>query len=489
MEASRFGRYEVIRNLGRGGMATVYLARDPRVGRLVAIKVLDQHLAADPGFRARFEREAQLIAAMEHHAIVPLYDHGEENGESYLVFRYMEGGSLADLLHNLGTLPLDETARIVGRVAEALDYAHRRGVIHRDIKPANILFDLDGNAFLGDFGVARMVSGSLSTVTNAVIGTPSYMSPEQAEGNPATPASDLYALGCTTYEMLAGRPPFTGESPVVTLIKHVREAPPFLDGYARETDIVVRRAMAKEPGTRWRTGKDFATALAMSQALGTPPEAWPTRVASPTAPATRKNRSLKTVRTVAGIAVLALLLGIAGSILALRPSGEPAATSPADAATTKPVPTRAAALSTPTSKSQVGFSSTPVAVSPEADEAYVASVCGALLTLQEEFAEIIAASTGGETEAEAAALLLGPLDRYVLNLKRASPPEDLKPYHDEVVRTTENAVNQVRREGNLSAFDDAPEPSEPPQKVQDRLNAAAAANTDCQRADFAFGSE
>jgi serine/threonine-protein kinase len=257
----RFGRYEVVRELGRGGMAVVFLAGDPLLGREVAVKVLSPQLLADRDFRARFDREARVIAAMQHHAIVPLYDHGEEGGQPYLVFRYMEGGSLADLLHTIGALPLEEAHRILARVAEALDYAHRHNVIHRDIKPANILFDLDGNAFLGDFGVARMVGGAASSVTNAVIGTLEYMSPEQAEGKPATPASDIYALGCTAYHMLAGKPPFQAEHMMGLLWKHVHEQPDAIAGVPPGVTTAVQRAMAKSPEERWGTGREMARAV------------------------------------------------------------------------------------------------------------------------------------------------------------------------------------------------------------------------------------
>jgi serine/threonine protein kinase/cyclophilin family peptidyl-prolyl cis-trans isomerase len=261
MPPERFGRYEVVRELGRGGMAVVFLARDPLLGREVAVKVLSPQLLADRDFRARFDREARVIAAMQHHAIVPLYDHGTEDGQPYLVFRYMEGGSLAELLHNVGALPLEEAHRILPRVAEGLDYAHRHNVIHRDIKPANILFDLDGNAFLGDFGVARMVGGAASSVTNAVIGTLEYMSPEQAQGKPATSASDIYALGCTAYHMLAGKPPFQAEHMMGLLWKHVHEQPEAITGVPPEVTDAVRRAMAKSPEERWGRGRELAGAV------------------------------------------------------------------------------------------------------------------------------------------------------------------------------------------------------------------------------------
>jgi serine/threonine-protein kinase len=256
----RFGRYKVLEELGRGGMAVVYLAEDPGMRR-VAIKVLGAQLLADPGFRARFEREARLIGSLEHHAVVPLYDHGQHEDQPYLVFRYMEGGSLADRLSR-GRLDEPETARIIARVAEALDYAHGRNIVHRDVKPANILFDGHGQAFLGDFGVARMVGEAGISATSATIGTPGYMSPEQVRGEGATPASDTYALGCTAYEMLAGRTPFVAEDAVGMLMKRLQEDAPQIESTSREINAAIRRAMARNTGQRWPRAGDFAAELA-----------------------------------------------------------------------------------------------------------------------------------------------------------------------------------------------------------------------------------
>jgi serine/threonine-protein kinase len=255
----RFGRYRVLEELGRGGMAVVYLAEDPGMRR-VAIKVLGAQLLADPGFRARFEREARLIGSLEHHAVVPLYDHGQHEDQPYLVFRYMEGGSLADRLSR-GPLDEPDTARIIARVAEALDYAHGRNIVHRDVKPANILFDGHGQAFLGDFGVARMVGEAGISATSATIGTPGYMSPEQVRGEGATPASDTYALGCTAYEMLAGRTPFVAEDAVGMLMKRLQEDAPQIESTSREVNAAIRRAMARDAGQRWPRAGDFAAEL------------------------------------------------------------------------------------------------------------------------------------------------------------------------------------------------------------------------------------
>lgn len=250
----RFGRYEVVRELGRGGMAVVYLARDPRVGREVAIKVISADLAGNAEFRRRFDREAQALARLEHSAIVPLYDHGEEDGTPYLVFRYMEGGSLAQRIGKQGALPLEDVAAIARRVGAALDYAHAQGVIHRDIKPANILFDRNGEAWLGDFGISLAAERTSALTSAAWIGSPAYMSPEQANGDPATAASDIYSLGCTLFEAVTGRPPFAAEKPVALLLKHLQEPAPKASSVSRnvpdEVDRALLRAMAKDPAQR-----------------------------------------------------------------------------------------------------------------------------------------------------------------------------------------------------------------------------------------------
>jgi len=245
-------------------MATVYRGWDPRFDREVAVKVLSHRLTDDPSFRTRFEREARAIAALEHHAIVPVYDYGEEGENLYLVMRLLSGGSLADRVER-GPMWLDAIAPVVERVADALDYAHGRGVIHRDVKPANIMFDAGGNAFLADFGIARLAEQTSTLTGLGVVGSPTYMSPEQAEGKTITGASDIYSLGATTYEALAGRPPFSAENPLAVLMQHIRDEPPSLTMLRPDLPEpavdAVGRAMAKDPGARPETAKAFAAAL------------------------------------------------------------------------------------------------------------------------------------------------------------------------------------------------------------------------------------
>ena len=177
----KIGRYEVIRELGQGGMAMVYLARDPFIKRQVAVKVLPRQFTFDPEFRARFQREAEIIATLEHLAIVPVYDFGEEEDQPFIVMRHMAGGSLADLLSK-GPLPVAEIAAMFERLGSALDHAHRLGVIHRDIKPGNILFDAQHFSYLSDFGISKIAEATASLTGTGLIGTPAYMSPEQAQG-------------------------------------------------------------------------------------------------------------------------------------------------------------------------------------------------------------------------------------------------------------------------------------------------------------------
>ena len=274
MPPAKFGRYEVIGELGRGGMATVFRARDPAVGRMVAVKVLATAFAQDPGFRARFQREARAVAALEHGAIVPLYDFGEEAGDLYLVLRYLEGGSLADRLTRGPIAPAAAVA-VFRRIAAALDYAHANGIVHRDVKPANILFDLPGRgeAYLADFGVARLSEAS-SLATQAAIGSPSYMSPEQIDGS-ATAASDIYSLGCTAFESLCGRPPFQAPHAIAVMLRHRNDPVPSAFAVRPElgqaADDVFARAMAKDPAARFGTASAFVTALERALA-GVAPE-------------------------------------------------------------------------------------------------------------------------------------------------------------------------------------------------------------------------
>jgi maltose-binding protein MalE/predicted Ser/Thr protein kinase len=289
-----FGRYEVKSELGRGGMAVVYHAYDPRFERDVAIKVLPRELLFEPQFRARFEREAKTIAALEHAAIVPVYDYGEEEGQLYLVMRYMSGGSLEDRIKH-GVLPLDEVALLVGHLAPALDKAHARGVIHRDLKPGNILFDNHGDPHLADFGIAKLTESATTLTGGAIIGTPAYMSPEQARGDADIDGrSDLYSLGAIVYQMLTGKLPYQSTTPTGQIVKHITEPVPNIllarPDLPVSVQAVIGRAMAKDKSERYSSVAEMATALkaaaaalspATAQSHPVPVEPAPTQVAAP----------------------------------------------------------------------------------------------------------------------------------------------------------------------------------------------------------------
>ena len=260
------GRYEFLEQLGRGGMATVYRARDPRFEREVAIKLLPREFMHDPNFKARFVREAQTVARLEHPAIVPVHDFGEYEGQLYLVMRHMSGGSLADLIET-GGLGLEQAAAVVLRVAAALDYAHARGVIHRDLKPGNVLFDETGHAYLADFGIARLVEATLELTRSGVyIGTPAYMSPEQVRGDLELDGrSDVYALGIILFEMLTAKQPYTADTPTKLMMKHVLEPVPHLRDLdptqLPAADQIVAQAMAKDREERFASPAELAEAF------------------------------------------------------------------------------------------------------------------------------------------------------------------------------------------------------------------------------------
>jgi len=269
MSLQKIGRYEIIRELGRGGMATVYLARDPSVNRQVAVKVLPPQFTHDPQFRVRFEREAQLIARLEHAYIVPVYDFGQQGDQPYLVMRYLPGGTLEDRLAER-PLPLAQVASILQRIAAALDAAHKHGIVHRDLKPGNIIFDAEGGAYLSDFGIARLAQeASTLTGTGMMVGTPEYMSPEQAMGlKGIDQRSDIYALGVIAYEMLAGQHPYQADTPVGLMLKHITDPVPALDvsrfNLPAECSAILARAMAKKPEDRFASAGALAGTCARS---------------------------------------------------------------------------------------------------------------------------------------------------------------------------------------------------------------------------------
>src|SRR5215216_3998788 len=266
MQPEKIGFYEVKYELGSGGMATVYCAYDPRFEREIAVKVLPRELLhADPQFRLRFEREAKIIAQLEHSAIVPVYDVGEDDGQPYFVMRYMNGGSLSDRI-KAGVMSMDEAARILGIIAPALDEAHVKGIIHRDIKPSNILFDRRDNPYISDFGIAKLSQAQAGNVTgSAIIGTPAYMAPEQAQGDEIDGRVDIYALGIILYEMLTGKQPYEADTPMAVAIKHITDPVPHIlnanPKLPEGMDTIIQTAMAKNKKDRYTSAVDMTNAL------------------------------------------------------------------------------------------------------------------------------------------------------------------------------------------------------------------------------------
>jgi len=247
-------------------MAAVYLAHDPTFGRNVAVKILPPQFARDPKLKVRFEQEAKTIATLDHTYIAPVYDYGEEEGQPYLVMRYLPGGTLVERMAN-GALTLQDIATILTRLARALDAAHRQGVIHRDLKPSNVLFDAEGNVFLSDFGISKLLMASSTTYTGSgVMGTPAYMSPEQvSEDKTIDQRTDVYSLGVILYELLTGHHPYQSETLIGLMYKHVHSPVPQIDkapgGNVAGWNNILARALAKNPNARYASAAEMAEAV------------------------------------------------------------------------------------------------------------------------------------------------------------------------------------------------------------------------------------
>jgi serine/threonine-protein kinase len=280
------GRYRVERELGRGGMAKVFLGTDTVLGRTVAVKVLAPQFADDDGFVQRFRREAQAAASIGHPHIVSVFDTGSDDGVHYIVMEYVEGRTLAEFLAGGGRILPDRAIDIAMDVCQALEAAHARGVIHRDIKPGNIMLNPRGEVKVTDFGIAR-VTTTADTVaqTAAILGTASYLSPEQAQGQPVDARSDLYSLGCVVYEMVTGRPPFLGDSPVAVASKQVLEQPvppsKLNSDVTPDLDAVILRALAKNPANRYQSAEEMRADLERAR-RGLPVDATPLLAAGAT---------------------------------------------------------------------------------------------------------------------------------------------------------------------------------------------------------------
>ena len=352
------GRYRVDEQIGRGGMATVYRGYDLTLGRQVAIKILDRELAGDNAFRTRFRLEAQAASRMAHPTIVRVFDAGEDSETApdgsirsvpYIVMELVNGSLLKDIIAQ-GPVPVADAVRYVDGILEALEYSHRAGVVHRDIKPGNVMVTPTGQVKVMDFGIARAVSDSSSTVaeTTQILGTAAYFSPEQAKGEPVDARADLYSTGVVLYELLTGRPPFRGESPVAVAYQHVSEAPTapseVNEAVPRALDAVVLRALAKDPFQRYQDAATFREALdatiggrnpsrrqvgaLTSELYGPNP-----RQAAETARSLRQLSTDSTMKRTqagppvawiwAGVAVLAvLLISVLFWVLTIRPGGD-----------------------------------------------------------------------------------------------------------------------------------------------------------------------
>jgi serine/threonine protein kinase/type II secretory pathway pseudopilin PulG len=265
LSVSQLGQYKIIEKLGQGGMASVYKAHQVSMDRIVAVKVLPPVLKLDPDFVSRFRQEARIIASLEHARILPVHDYGEEGDITYLVMRYLEGGTLHQRIVNEGPLSLEEAAHIIRQVAQGLQYAHGKNIIHRDMTSNNVMFDSVGDAYITDFGLAKMVAGSAHLTGHSVVGTPAYVAPEQALGDKPNSRTDIYSLGVVLYEMLVGDVPFHGDTPMAVIFQHVNE--PLPDPRDIRSELpesvvnVIALATAKVPDERFDTPMQLADEL------------------------------------------------------------------------------------------------------------------------------------------------------------------------------------------------------------------------------------
>ena len=327
MIGEQLGHYRIVSQLGRGGMATVYLAEQAGLDRRVALKLLHPALAVDETIVQRFLREARIAANLQHPHIVTIHDVGDSDGIYYIAMRYIQGESLGQLLHREGPLEPSRALAMLAQIADALDFAHAHDVLHRDIKPANVMVEPDDFVTLTDFGIARAGEQSRLTSTHMVIGTPQYMSPEQARGDPVDKRTDLYALGVLLYEMLGGRPPFTAANTPSLLYLHIHEPPPPLHELCPEVPLalgdVVTKALAKEPSERFQSGREMVAAA--QAALAAKPDATPAVTEKITAAVTATT-TVAPVRQTAptGLippAPLSSRTALAGTIVVPRPPG------------------------------------------------------------------------------------------------------------------------------------------------------------------------
>jgi len=378
-------RYQILEEVGRGGMAVVYKARDLTLGRIVALKVLPPQFTFETEFVQRFLHEARTAATLDHPNIVTIYDVGEANGFYYIAMKYIEGRSLRKVIEQEGALDLARVTRIIGQVANALDYAHQGQIVHRDVKPSNILLHARGQAILSDFGIAKAAAGTRLTRTGILVGTPEYMSPEQARGGELDWRTDIYSLGIVCYEMLTGRVPFAADTPHAILHAHIYEPPPPLRSINPQIPPIVEesilKALAKNPEERYPSAGGLVQALIAGSngiRVGEPaiavakpavqPAETPTvvKLPRPAASTSRLPAILGGILAILVLAATALMLGLpreASTPIAVTPTYTRVAT-----ATTMPVAKATATLvraTTPTTKvitTPVPATTTPIIV-------------------------------------------------------------------------------------------------------------------------------
>jgi len=345
-------RYRLERRLAAGGMGAVYVGVDERLGRGVAVKLLNEQLAVDPGFVERFRREARAAAGLSHHNVAQVYDYGQDGQQHFIVMELVDGTDLAHLLRERGRLTPPEAVGIATQVCAALSAAHAGGIVHRDIKPGNVIVRSDGQVKVTDFGIARAAGHTSLTLTGTVLGTAQYLPPEQARGEPTSPASDVYSLGVVLFQMLTGSVPFTGDSPVAIALRHLHESVPRPSGLTSEVspalDQVVARATAKDPSERFADAAEMAAAL--EQALHAPATLSLPQSGTGPAPVTRRP-ARRGVLALGGAVLLLAALAVALAIAVGPDETAPPTASPRASHSTPEAPT-AAPTHEPTARQQ-----------------------------------------------------------------------------------------------------------------------------------------